>query len=388
MQKRDVYNHTKNFEDWKSQLTPKYIEEKLTKLNSKLFVDYFIYLGNTKSKGHTNRTRSKIKSIFIGLQKKGIKDISKITEKQVNDYFLGWCKTHSEDYVKRFLAFWSWWKKENRRNGIVIQDIILDLKDFKNGSSGESNFVWLNKENFDKFRSYFDEDKQTILLFCFDSIIRAPTELLSLKVENIYQKNGEVWIDIPKSISKTIGRKFNLVYSGESVLKQIEKHKLKSEDYLFDFSPSLFNQEMQDIAKQLWKNEKSEGGEYFEKITLYDLRHSGAIHFRQLFQKTGQSLDLLRERGGWTDFKMINYYTKRLGLDGYISKEKMLLEEDKTKIEKKVELLQENIKLYRKQSIMQNALILKTLLQTKNLKPFEKEKALKLKQIFERLGNG
>ena len=30
---------------------------------------------------------------------------------------------------------------------------------------------------------------------------------------------------------------------------------------------------------------------------------------------------------------MIDYYTKRLGLDGHISKEKMLLQEDKTKIE-------------------------------------------------------
>ena len=65
---------------------------------------------------------TKIKSIFSGLQKKGIKDISKVTEKQVNDYFLVWCKTHSIDYVGRFLAFWNWWKKENRS----AYDIVLD----------------------------------------------------------------------------------------------------------------------------------------------------------------------------------------------------------------------------------------------------------------------
>ncbi len=41
---------------------------------------------------------------------------------------------------------------------------------------------------------------------------------------------------------------------------------------------------------------------------------------------------------GWSDFKMINYYTKRLGLDGHISKEKLLLQEDKTRIEMELEL--------------------------------------------------
>jgi translation initiation factor 2 beta subunit (eIF-2beta)/eIF-5 len=35
---------------------------------------------------------------------------------------------------------------------------------------------------------------------------------------------------------------------------------------------------------------------------------------------------------------MINYYTKRLGLDGHISKEKLLLQEDKTRIEMELEL--------------------------------------------------
>ncbi|MEK6918343.1 MAG: site-specific integrase [Nanoarchaeota archaeon] len=344
MQKKDVFNHAKIFEAWKEQLTPDYIEGGLTKTNSDFFVNYFDYLSKTKTIGYANRNRSKLRSIFLGLQKQGVKDISKITEKQVNDYFYEWCKSHSIDYIKRFRAFWNWLRKENRRKGVVVQDIVIDLKDFKNEDKRESNFVWLTKEEFDKFRSYFDEDKQTILLFCFDSIIRAPTELLSLKVENIFEKKNEVWINIPKEISKTIGRKFNLVYSGEIILKYIKKYELKQNDYLFNFSPPLFNQSMQEVAKQLWDGRKSEGGEFYKNITLYDLRHSGAIHFRQLFQKTGQSLDLLRERGGWSDFKMINYYTKRLGLDGYIQKEKLLLEEDKTKIEKEVEMLNEKMK--------------------------------------------
>ncbi|MCX6750790.1 MAG: tyrosine-type recombinase/integrase [Candidatus Pacearchaeota archaeon] len=344
MQKVDVYNHVSKFDDWKEGLTSNYIEEGLTKENSKLFVDYFKWLGERKSKGYCNRNRSKMRSVMIGLQNKGINDVTKITFKKLEDYFFEWIKDHSPDYIKRWNAFWSWYAQEKRRQGKVVIDLTLKMKDFQNGKGEESNFVWLTKEEFDKLRTYFDEDKQTIMLFTWDAIIRAPTELLSVKTENIYQKGEEVWIDIPKEISKTIGRKFNLVYSGQAVLDYIKRHDKKQGDYLFQFSPPLLNQEMQKIAKQLWDGKKSEGGEYYKNITLYDFRHSGAIHFRQLFQKTGQSLDLLRERGGWSDLKMINYYTKRLGLTGHISKEKLLLEEDKTKLEKDVEKLKKNDK--------------------------------------------
>lgn len=348
MQKRDLYNDEGRFNSWTNQITPKYLEEGLTKENSKIFIEYFSYLGKTKSIGYANRTRTKVRSFLIGLQKKGVKDITKVTEKQVNDYFYEWCKEHSMDYVKRFSAFWNWYRKINRKNGIIISNIELDLKDFKKSHKIESTFVWLTKGEFDEFRKYFDKDKQLILLFCFDTIIRTPTELLSLRVENIYDKKGEVWIDIPNEISKTIGRKFNLVYSGDVLLEYIKEKELKQEDYLFNFSPPLFNKEMQSIAKQLWEDKRSEGGELYKNITLYDLRHSGAIHFRQLFKDTGQSLDGLRHRGGWTTFRMIDFYTKMLGLDGHISKEKLLLEEDKTKLEKEVEELKSNMKKIQK----------------------------------------
>jgi len=345
MQKKDVYNHLKNFESWEEGLSLKYLEEGLTKENSKFFVDYFKWLGERKSKGYVNRNRSKIKNIFKGLQNKGVKDVSKSTIKQIEDYFFEWKKQgHSVDYAKRWNAFWNWWKQQNRREGKVVIDLSVNLKDLQQEGENESNFVWLTKEEFDKFRKYFDKDKQTILLFMFDSLIRFPTEILSLKVENIFEKNGEVWVDIPKEISKTIGRKFNLVYSGEAVLKYIKNHDKKQGDYLFEFSPNMFNQEIQKITKQLWNDKKSEGGEFYKNITGYDLRHSGSIHFRQLFQKTGQSLDLLRERGGWSNFDIINYYTKRLGLDGHIQKEKLLLEEDKSKIERELDTVKETQK--------------------------------------------
>ena len=353
--KKDVFNHGDCWLRWKDQLTPQYLEDGLTKIHSKLYVQYLldmekgVNIPKKSPKGSRdimtlNRLRSKIRAVFKVLQEAGIEDVTKATEKQITDCFFDWHKNHSVDYAKRFKAVWNWWMTKNRREGKLIADITEDVSTASGNSRG-TNFVWLTKEEFDKFRSYFDEDKQVILLFCFDSMIRAPTEISSLKVENIYEKGDEVWVEIPEDVSKTIGRKFNLVYAGKPLKDYLERHNKKQGDYLFEFSSLMLNKEMQKVAKQLWEDKKSEGGQYYKKITMYDLRHSGAVHFRQLFQKTGQSLDLLRERGGWGDFKMIDYYTKRLGLDGHIQKEKLLLQEDKTKLEEKVDKQDKKIKM-------------------------------------------
>jgi integrase len=361
--KVDIYGHKKRYENWKKEVTEEG-EEGLTKKNSDILIQFIfdMEIGSNVSKSskkgprsypRLNNLRQRLSQLLRMLEKRGIEDITKknktffsTLQKKITIFFSdmrkGNIKTYkgenyksTSDYVKIFKAFWNWWRKINRKKGITIPDIIEDLDTTPN----DSKFVWIKKEQLDKYRIYFDEDEQTLILFMFDSIIRAPTELLSLRVQDIFQRNGEVWVNIPDEISKTFGRSFNLVYSGKAVLDYIERTDLKAGDSLFRFSAPMFNKKLQKIAKQLYKNTMSEGGEYYKNITLYDLRHSGTIHFRQLFQKTGQSLDSLRHRGGWTNFKMINYYTKLLGLDGHIAREKLLLEEDRTKLEKEVESL-------------------------------------------------
>ena len=358
---KDVFGHEKIYQSWrqdfinsKGKINPLYLEDGLTKKNTALFLQYIIDMeqGLNVSKlsrkgGRSlktlNRLRSKIKSIFVGLQEMGVEDVSKITPEQVNKYFKRWKdQGHSNDYAARFKAFWNWWVTKNRRQGKLIPNITEDLDASKGNNS---SFVWINKEEFEEYRKYFDDEKQLILLFCFDTIIRSPGELSGLTVGDIYQNNkGEVWVNIPDEISKTFGRKFNLVYCGDQILKHIEGKN--PTDPLFNYSSPVFNKQMQKIAKQVFGDKKSLGGEYFKNITLYDLRHSGAINFRQLFQKTGQSLDSLRHRGGWTNFDMINYYTQLLGLDGHIEKEKMLLQEDKTNIEKEIFKIKEENKYF------------------------------------------
>jgi len=53
---------------------------------------------------------------------------------------------------------------------------------------------------------------------------------------------------------------------------------------------------------------------------------------------------------------MINYYTKRLGLDGHIQKEKLLLQEDKTQLEKKLEGQEKELETIREEQKKNNKL--------------------------------
>lgn len=351
MDKRDVFNKGQSWDNWKSEilidgkLNQKYIEEGLTKENTKLLLDFLL---NTEERGNSKRTllemKNKLRNIFIRFQERGFKDISKLKEKDVLSFFKEWRdEGHSTDYATRLKVFWNWLMKERRRKGIILDDLFLDIKTTR---SNESKFVWIKKEEgeLDKLCEYLTEDEQVIVRFVMDSLIRSPTEILSLKVDNISKlNNGEVWLNIPEDISKTIGRKFNLVYTGDLILDYIKRRNLKPSDYLFNFSPTYMNRKLHKIAKQIWEEKKSEAGEYYKNLTLYDFRHSGAIFFRMLFKETGQSLDALRHRGGWTDFDMLTYYTKLLGLDGKIDKEKMLIGEQKTNLEKDVGILREKV---------------------------------------------
>jgi len=358
MTKRDVFGNKEKYERWKSDVV-EYGIDKLTKKNSDIIVQHIfdmeigvnISIKNKKgarSYPRLNNLRQRLSQIFRMLQERGIKDITQISEKELIQFFAdmrsGIIKTKEGeiyrsvgDYAKVFTSFWHWHMKVNRKNGKMIMDICEEL----DKTSEKTRFVYITKEQLDEMLPYFSEEEQLVLMFTFDSIIRAPTELLSLKSKNIFKREGIVWVDIPADISKThFERSFNLIYSGDAVWKYIIEKNLKPEDYLFNLDHKNLTDKMQKVAIQLFGNRLSDpkaGGEYGE-LTLYDLRHSGAIHLRILAQKTKKiSLDAIRQRGGWVDFKMLNHYTQFIGLDGSINKDDLLIEEDKSKMQKELD---------------------------------------------------
>ena len=129
----------------------------------------------------------------------------------------------------------------------------------------------------------------------------------------------------------------------DELKKYVKKYELKQNDYLFNFSPSNFNKKLKQVAKKVLGTGISKGGESYDKITLYDFRHSGACHWRLGAYKT--KIDALMYRGGWSNLSTLNYYTKKIGMRDSIEKSDLLIDVDRTELEK---LKEENSTLLKK----------------------------------------
>lgn len=364
MQKLDIHGHEQRYKNWKDRVKEDG-EEGITKENSNILIKFLSdfeigqNISNKSKKGargymRLNNLRQRLTQIMRMLEKRGVGNITLLTEKKIMDFFNemrnGTIKTLDgkkyksvADYVKVFKCFWHWFMKVSKKEGKKkVEDITEDLDSSR---EEEPKFVYITKEQLEELMPYFDKDEQVCLMFCFDSIIRSPTELLSLKVKDIYEEEHKVWVNLPDGISKTFGRKLSLLYCGEALLEYIKRNGLDSNDYLFkNINYIVLNKKLQQVAKQVFKDRETKGGATFGEITLYDLRHSGAINLRILASKNGKiSLEKIRHRGGWKDYRMLNYYTKFIGLDGDIEKEDTLLSEDKTKLEKQIENLKEYV---------------------------------------------
>lgn len=371
MQKLDIYKHDDLYKNWKEDALNCGIDN-LTKENSDILIKFIFDLeagvnvnGSKKggrSTARLNNVRQRMSQMFRMMQARGIKNFSVTSRKDllqleidVAEFFKemrnGEIKTDKgniyksvDTYVSIFKSFWHWYQKVNRKKGKVIFDITLDL----DATPNDPKFVYITHKDFkEKYLPHFDEDEQTFLLFVFDSLIRWPTEALSLTVNNTYNENGDVWVHIPKEIAKTKrDRDFNLLMCGDEILDYIKRKKLEPADYLFNLSPPGFIDKMQKVAKQIWGDSIShpKAGELYKNITPYDLRHSGAIYYRIMAKKNpGEiSLDAVRERGGWSNFKMLDYYTKFIGIDGKIEKRGLLTKKEMTDMEKEIDRLKNN----------------------------------------------
>lgn len=357
--KLDLYNLKDRYDNWKESAIAEGIEG-INKTNSKTIMAYVLDMekglnvarGSKKggrSYARLHSIRQRLIKITELLEKRGVKDITKTKDKDILSLFSEMDKGEivnrtgekyksRGDYAKGFKSFWHWHMKTNRKQGKVIADITEDL----DTTSDKPKFVWLKKEEVEKVLQYFKEDEQIMFMFMFDSIVRSPTELLSIKREDITEKDGEVWVHIDDSISKTFGRDFNLLYCGNDLLKYIERKGLKAKDNLFVCSPAYLNWKLGQVSGQIWGDSRPHPKcDSYKRLNFYDFRHSGAIHLRLLAKDNPAhiGLDAIRHRGGWTDFKMLNYYTEFLGLDGKIDKQGMLLKQDKSQLEAKQEIM-------------------------------------------------
>lgn len=347
--KIDPYNHKENYKEWQKEVLVSGVPN-VSKKNSDLTLRYLsdmehgINISSTNKKGcrsyiRLNTLREKMR--FFSLRFKEVYDleiITEITEEQLGFFFSRMRKgeiTRNDGktylsinyFVKVFKAFWHWWQTVNRKQGREIKDITIDLD-----SRGEKpKWVYLTEEQVRQLCLGARFDYKVLIMFLFDTGIRAPTELMNIKVSDLYNDHKELMIR--DEISKTFGRKIKLLLSSQYLKDYIREQELGTNDYLFTLKPATINKYFQRLAKKVLGEGVSLAGERYSKITMYDFRHCSCCFWLPRYK----SESALKFRFGWKKSDKIHYYSELLGMRDTITQDDLILSEERTELEKNLE---------------------------------------------------
>ena len=275
---------------------------------------------------------------------------------------------HKVDFIKDIKAFWHWYMRAQSRlhydtrgkEGELLTDVTEDLL---RDSEKPPQFVYFTIEELQKMIDVAKFKYKVLMMFLFDSIIRAPKELANVRVCDLEEIKGEIYqLDIREETSKTFGRKIKLILSSKMVKKYIEKEGLKGDDYLFKIAPYRVNEYLKELGRKV----------IGKTPTMYDFRHSGACYWTTRYQQE----TALRYRGGWKDSLRLDYYTQFLGMKDTITKEDLDDADTRTELQKRVEDIEKERALLLDQ--------IQNLTKEKN-REFEKfsEKISKLEKVYE-----
>jgi len=267
-----------------------------------------------------------------------LKKITDISETQLFGFFVdmrngvikrydGKNYTSPKHFVKDFKAFWHWWIKINRKQDIDIKDITLDLD-----ASGEKpEWVYMTEEQIKKICNESKYEYKVLIWFLFDTGIRAPTELMNLKVSDFFNDFKE--LNIKEEISKTFGRRIKLMICSDLIRDYVKNKNLGKEDYLFTISPTATNKYLKRLGKRVFGDEKSPAGQKYSELTMYDFRHCSCCYWLPRYK----SESALKYRFGWKKSEKIHYYSELLGMKDTISEDDMLIDITKIEIEKRLD---------------------------------------------------
>jgi len=293
----------------------------------------------------------------------GQKKVIDITDREIVAFFKsmrdGQIKTRKgkrytsvPDYVNVFKAFWHWYQRVESEKGNMVKDITryIDTSPVK-----ESEFVYFAIEDLKKIANRAKYEYRVLMWFLFDSGIRAPTELMNIKVSSLLKTDGsnDFQLDISEEISKTFGRKIKLLLCSKLLKDYISVKELSEDDYLFPICPRVVNQYLKRLMVKVLGDVKTKGGQRSSEISMYDFRHSSACYWLPRYKNESA----LKYRFGWKKNEMIHHYTKLLGMRDTIAEDDLLIDsEAKTKLENELEqerktreLFQEQLQSYREE---------------------------------------
>jgi len=330
---KDVYNNQRRFERWKQGTADTGVEG-ISPKNFDLIMKHLSMLEEKGSHYNTiNGRKTRLLKLITMLEKAGVNNLLNLKESVAYEVLKG----ESIDDLKGFSAFWRWLMKVQKKLYLESKGkkgkLLTDICEEFNKKRGENSFVYFTFDDLKKMLPYFNQDEQVMLLFMFDTIIRSPTELMNVKVSDLHDDFSE--LRIREETSKTFGRVIKILLCKKELKDYVKRKNLKEDDFLFDYPPSTINKKLKEIAKKVFGDKMSKAGEPYSKLALYDFRHSGAIHWRLGAYKS--KIDALMYRGGWNNLTILNYYTKKIGMQDSIEKQDLLIGVDKNELERQIE---------------------------------------------------
>lgn len=211
--------------------------------------------------------------------------------------------------AKVTVAFWHWWMRYQRSQGVKIEDITLDLH---KGNDKKPNWVYLEHFRLEKLRNAAPPFYSTLLWFNYDAGLR-PGELLQLRCGDIVQdEDGTFSVIVRPETSKVkAGRTIQLLLSGEQVRDHIIREKLGKDDLLFGKNEPAINMYLKRLALDLFGSDVTLARERYNQLTIEDLRHNSICMRIRMKEFTVADLMAIY---GWKKPDKIHYYSELLGL--------------------------------------------------------------------------
>lgn len=245
----------------------------------------------------------------------------------------------SGDYVKEIKAFWHWHMKVQRKLGVQLNDITQDL----DKSQDKPDWVYLTEEQIRLLCSKANQKYQTLIWFLFDTGIRAPTEMVNVKVSDFHNDFKELMIR--EEASKTFGRRIKLMICSKMLKEYVQHHRLAPEDYIFGVDPTATNRYLKRLAKRVLGDKVSPAGQRYCDLSMYDFRHNSCCYWLPRYK----SESALKYRFGWKKSDKIHYYSELLGMRDTISEDDMLVDITRTEIEQRLQKAEKEKELMQEQ---------------------------------------
>lgn len=333
--------------------------------NAKIILDYLddmeqgVNIGGS-TKGARSYTRlltlkSRMDTLARLLQEHAKKTLTQVTEAELANIFTAMrngtiTRTRGEgayrstgEYVVTIKSFWHWHQKRERKKGNRIDDITVDL----DSTDDKPKFVYLDENDVRKLADNARPEYRVLIWFLYDTGIRTGNELHNVQRKDIHEdlKEGYLVLSVKDEASKTYGRDIKLLLCSDSLKRYIED--MKPEQHLFSQSSAAMNRTLKRLALKVFgttPNKKPRAKPY-HRLTSYDFRHSSACYWLPRYPTESA----LMYRFGWTNSRMISYYTEFMGMRDTITQADLIDPEAKDALRKDLERQQQENTILREQ---------------------------------------